>query len=147
MNKLTSWHLLKDTAIKYFSGNAIYYKTFDLTAAQANARATALLALNDVKEIAEVFLNGERVGYHWYPSHHLDVTGKLKEGENHLVISVVNSINNWLVGDARRPEEYQQARSNISKLPNAWMTPFASAPLIEAGLIGPVVLHWAKRYE
>jgi len=29
-------------------------------------------------------------------------------------------------------------RSNIAKLPNAWMTDFKDAKLIEAGLLGPV---------
>jgi hypothetical protein len=56
---------------------------------------------------------------------------------------VVNSINNALVGDAGKPKEYRQMRSNIARLPNAWQKPFAEAGLIEAGLIGPVTLQWA----
>jgi hypothetical protein len=35
-------------------------------------------------------------------------------------------------------------RSNIARLPNAWHFPFAEAPLLEAGLIGPVTLQWAS---
>jgi hypothetical protein len=145
LNGLTSWHLIEDDAIRHYSGNATYYKTFDLSAEEASPEHVILLALNNVKEIGEVFLNGERIGYHWYPSGRLDITGKVKSGENHLVISVVNSINNWLVGDAKKPKEYQQARSNISKLPNAWRDPFAQAPLIKAGLLGPVEIHWAEK--
>jgi hypothetical protein len=48
-----------------------------------------------------------------------------------------------LVGDAKQPAQYRDMRSNISRLPNAWMKPFAEAPLLEAGLIGPVTLQWA----
>jgi hypothetical protein len=61
----------------------------------------------------------------------------------HQANEVVNSINNSLVGDAKRPAPYRNLRSNIGRLPNAWMTPFAEAPLVEAGLIGPVTLKWA----
>jgi len=60
------------------------------------------------------------------------------------VIEVVNSINNQLIGDAKLPAGLQQMRSNIAKLPNAWMTDFKDAKLIEAGLIGPVQIKWAK---
>jgi hypothetical protein len=69
---------------------------------------------------------------------------ELKPGKNYLVVEVVNSINNSLVGDAKRPAPYRNLRSNIGRLPNAWMTPFAQAPLLEAGLIGPVTLQWAR---
>jgi hypothetical protein len=60
-----------------------------------------------------------------------------------LVIEVVNSINNALKGDAKGPKQYRDMRTNISRLPNAWMKPFAEAQLLEAGLIGPVTLQWA----
>mgnify|MGYP003462275094 CR=1 FL=1 len=62
-------------------------------------------------------------------------------GKNFLSVEVVNSINNGLIGDAKKPEAYRHYRSNITKLSNAWMTPFAEAPLIEAGLLGPVIIE------
>ncbi len=145
MQGLASWHTSKDSAVKYFSGQAAYYNSFDIAAGDLKKDAVLLLSLNNVKEIAEVYLNGKKLGKHWHPSHVFAVTDELKAGKNYLVIEVVNSINNSLIGDAKRPVKYKDMRSNITRLPNAWQKPFAEAPLLEAGLIGPVTLQWAIR--
>ncbi|MDQ2656725.1 MAG: hypothetical protein M3Y60_04825 [Bacteroidota bacterium] len=145
MKELTSWHQSPDETIRYYSGAVTYSHSFEVSASRINNDLIATLSLNNVKEIAEVFLNGERIGFHWSPPTQLDITGKLKAGKNYLVVTVVNSINNWLIGDAKRPKAYREARSNIAKLPNAWSTPFAEGPLIEAGLLGPVVIQWWKK--
>jgi len=146
MKELESLHKSAEETIRYFSGAVTYSHSFEVSASWINNDLITTLSLNNEKEIAEVFLNGERIGYHWSPSTQLDITGKLKPGKNYLVVTVVNSINNWLVGDAKRPKPYREARSNIAKLPNAWSTPFAEAPLIEAGLLGPVVIQWWKKF-
>ncbi|MGZ8551259.1 MAG: hypothetical protein ACXWV2_11380, partial [Chitinophagaceae bacterium] len=72
------------------------------------------------------------------------ITDAVIEGENYLVIEVVNTINNMLVGDARQPEQYRRTKTNITKLSNAWRQPFAEAPLLDAGLIGPVQIKFAQ---
>ncbi len=138
LNELTSWSLLMDSVIRYYSGAASYRKTFTVTNDILNTGKTYILRLNRVKEIAEVYLNGHRLGLHWHPACQFDITRLLKPGENHIVIEVVNSINNMLVGDGRKPGHFRITRSNITKLPNAWTTEFSQAPLIEAGLLGPV---------
>jgi hypothetical protein len=140
LDKLTSWHLSEDSAIRYFSGTASYRKNFILSAEILVPGKIYFLELNHVKEIAEVYLNGNKLGLHWHPSFRFDITPYLKAGENSIVIDVVNSINNLLVGDARKPDQFRITRSNISKLPNAWTTEFSNAPLIEAGLLGPVFI-------
>jgi hypothetical protein len=143
VQNLRSWHVSNDSAIKYFSGQAAYYNSFEIAAADLKGAAVLLLALNNVKEIADVYLNGKKLGQHWHPAHVFALKEELKPGKNYLVIEVVNSINNSLIGDAKLSEPYRNLRSNIGRLPNAWMTPFAEAPLLEAGLIGPVTLNWA----
>jgi hypothetical protein len=143
MQHLRSWHVSNDSAIKHFSGQAAYYNSFEIAAADLKGAAVLLLALNNVKEIADVYLNGKKLGQHWHPGHVFALKEELRPGKNYLVVEVVNSINNSLVGDAKNPERYRTLRSNIGRLPNAWMTPFAQAPLLEAGLIGPVTLNWA----
>ncbi len=143
MATLQSWHLSSNKAIQHYSGSVTYYNHFEQMSAEMSGRSV-WLELNKVKEIASVYLNGENLGYHWHPSFRFDITGKIKPGKNYLVIEVVNSINNWLVGDGKKPEAYREARSNITKLPNAWMTPFAEAPLLEAGLIGPVQIRMSE---
>jgi hypothetical protein len=134
----------KTPGIKYFSGQATYYNTFEVSADDLKKGAVLLLSLNQVKEIAEVYLNGKRLGQHWHPAHVFALKEELKPGKNYLVIEVVNSINNGLIGDAKQPVKYKDLRSNITRLPNAWHMPFAEAPLLEAGLIGPVTLQWSS---
>lgn len=142
--QLQSWHLNTNDGIKYFSGMAAYYNHFELTEPQIKKGYALLLWLNKVKEIAEVWVNGKPVGLHWHASQQLDITDAVQPGKNYIVIEVVNSISNQLIGDARLPGTVQQMRSNITRLPNAWTTNFKDAPLIEAGLQGPVLLQWAK---
>jgi hypothetical protein len=143
LQELRSWHLAGDSAVKYFSGQATYYNSFDVNSSDLEKDAVLLLALNNVKEIAEVYLNGKRLGQHWHPAHLFALKEELKPGKNNLVVEVVNSINNRLIGDAKQPKQQRDMRSNVTKLPNAWQKPFAEAPLLEAGFIGPVTLQWA----
>jgi hypothetical protein len=144
LQRLSSWHLANDSAVKYFSGQATYYNSFDVSASDLKNQNVLLLALNNVKEIADVYLNGKRLGQHWHPTHLFALKEELRLGKNYLVIEVANSINNSLIGDAKQPKQYRDMRSNIARLPNAWQNPFAEAPLLEAGLIGPVTLQWAN---
>lgn len=144
MPELKSWHTSSHEAIRYFSGAAAYNNRFTITKEQLQSGNTILLELNDVIEVADVFLNGDKLGNHWHKSQVFDITRNVKEGDNVLTIEVVNSINNALIGDAKRPEQFRVYKSNITKLPNAWSTPFADASLLKAGLIGPVVIKIVK---
>ncbi len=147
VDKLESWHTSTDEAIKYFSGSAAYTNHFSITREQLASGDAILLALNYVREIADVYLNGEKIGTHWYKEQQFDISNKVKEGDNLLTIEVVNSINNALVGDAKKPAQFRHYKSNITKLPNAWRIPFAEAPLLNAGLIGPVQIRFVKRLK
>lgn len=130
--------------IKYFSGTVAYHHTFKLTRDQLQNDRLLFLELGNVKEIAEVFMNGHKMGLSWHAPFQVDITDAVKEGDNHLVIEVVNTINNMLVGDAKQPEAYRRTKTNITKLSNAWRQPFAEAPLLDAGLIGPVLIRFAQ---
>ncbi|MCD9185313.1 MAG: hypothetical protein LUM44_02695 [Pyrinomonadaceae bacterium] len=114
MNKLTDWISTEDT--KYFSGTAVYEKTFNLSPSQSktsmkldfgeavslnfepqkNGMATYLDA--PVKEAAVIYINGKRVGSLWSPPYNLDVSGFLKAGENKLKIEVANTAMNYMAG-------------------------------------------------
>jgi hypothetical protein len=140
MPELQSLHIAAQDPVKYFAGVATYSNHFIISKDQTRSELITLLSLNTVEEIADVYLNGEKLGTHWHHTQQFDISKKIKEGENILTIEVVNSINNALVGDARKPEKFRVYKSNISKLPNAWMKPFGEAPLLPAGLIGPVLI-------
>jgi hypothetical protein len=140
MPKLASWHTSELETVRYFSGTATYTNHFIVSPADLG-NSKAILALNKVEEVADVYINGYHIGTHWFDHQTFNIGDYLKEGDNTILIEVANTINNGLVGDARKPKEYRKYRSNITRLPNAWMKPFAEASLLPAGLLGPVEIR------
>jgi alpha-L-rhamnosidase/Glycosyl hydrolases family 2, sugar binding domain len=147
MQQLIPLNQSTNDAIKYYSGNVIYTTNFTITKDHLKSNQRLLLDLGRVKEIAEVIVNGKNTGFCWHAPFQIDITDAVKTGENFLQVEVVNTINNRLIGDAKLPEQYRRMKSNITKLPNAWRTPFAEAPLLDAGLIGPVLIRFAQVLE
>lgn len=144
MAKLIPLNQSANDAIKYYSGNVIYTTSFTIAEDQLDINRRLLLDLGSVKEIAEVTVNGKNIGVCWHAPFQIDITDAVKAGENFLQVEVVNTINNRLVGDAKLPVQYRRMKSNITKLPNAWNTPFAEAKLLDAGLTGPVQIQFAQ---
>jgi hypothetical protein len=131
--KLVSYTENPDAGIKYFSGTASYTKA--ITADQnwfANG-AQLWLDLGDVKNLAEVVVNGKSLGIVWKHPFQVDVSSALKPGENKLEIKVTNLWVNRLIGDAQ-PDV-------INKITYTTM-PFyqANSKLQPSGLLGPVKL-------
>jgi hypothetical protein len=129
---LVSWPTRPEAGIKHYSGTAIYRKTFDLPAA-ANPRARLFLDLGQVRELAEVKLNGRSLGIVWAPPFRVDLTDAMKAKGNLLEIEVVNFWPNRVIGDAALPVEKRLTQTNILELK-------ANTPLTESGLLGPVRL-------
>ena len=73
-----------------FEGVCWFAREFELAALPTNARA--VLRFGAVNYLANVYLNGEKVGSHegGYTEFELDVSGKLKPGTNHLAVQVDN---------------------------------------------------------
>jgi hypothetical protein len=140
---LVSWSEATDPGIRHFSGTARYQHRFTLAKMPA-AGQRALLDLGEVREVANLVVNGHPLGIRWHAPYRYDITDYLQPGDNYLVLEVANTLNNQLVGDARRPEADRRTRSNVSRLPNAWMTPMAEAPLLPSGLLGPVRLEYGS---
>ncbi len=153
MDTLRSWTEL--AGMQYFSGRATYEKKFKAPAVflQEGVRAelnfgegTALPVQEDahfqawldgpVREAAEVYVNGQRVGTVWHPPYELDVSHFLHAGENELRIVVGNLAVNEMAGSplpnraeltARYGERFQDQGNNLVKA-------------IPSGLMGPVRL-------
>jgi hypothetical protein len=121
-------------AIRYFSGAATYSKTVDIPAITAGEKIS--LDLGEVKNLAEVHVNGQLVATLWTPPFAADITRYLKAGKNKLEIKVVNSWVNRLVGDA------QPGAQKITFIAMPLFRP--DSPLQESGLLGPVVLKTRK---
>jgi len=73
-----------------YEGVCWFAREFEQAALPANARA--VLRFGAVNYLANVYLNGEKVGSHegGYTEFVLDVSGKLKAGTNHLAVQVDN---------------------------------------------------------
>lgn len=125
---LSSWSDHADPEIKYFSGTATYSKTFNLS--QKDAAANYLLDLGEVKNLAEIIVNGQNMGIVWKTPFKLDISKAIKTGENQLEIRVVNTWVNRLIGDAQPGAE----KTTFTTMPFYQ----ANSPLVPSGLLGPV---------
>lgn len=75
-----------------FSGTVSYRATFPLSHSDLNRPLS--LDLGRVEDFAEVLVNGQEVGVSFWAPHVLDITDKVREGENILEVRVTNSIAN-----------------------------------------------------
>ena len=136
MDKLTSWSENADTDVKYFSGTATYENNFQINT-PIGGKGAIMLDLGDVKNIAEVIVNGKNVGTVWKKPFKIDITSAAKEGDNTLQIHVTNSWVNRLVGDAQ-PDVKQKTTFTTM--------PFyrKDSPLVPSGLVGEVKVFQVK---
>lgn len=130
---LASWSDSADRGIKHFSGTATYTKTIDVPAGMINAGKKLSLDLGEVRELAEVSINGKPLGIVWHPPYKVDVSGVLKPGANTLEVKVTNLWVNRLIGD-------QQPDAEKKYTFTAAPTYKPDAPLRASGLLGPVRL-------
>jgi len=133
-DSLVSWPVRPEPGIKFYSGTAVYEKTFNLPVPSATVPGEkTFLDLGNVRELAEIKVNGQSCGIVWCPPWRVDVTDAVKPGENKLQVEVVNFWPNRIIGDASLPPAERLTRTNIRKLT-------AKTPLEAAGLFGPVQL-------
>ena len=98
-----------------------------------NGGAQVWIDLGDVKNLAEVVVNGKSLGTVWHAPYRVDATSALKPGANEVTIKVTNAWVNRLIGD-------QQADAK-TKYTFADVKPYkATSPLLPSGLLGPVSL-------
>ena len=181
---LCSLSTFEDPRIRYFSGTATYVKRtqfhFDREDNLAKA-AKVVLDLGDVREIAEVSVNGKACGVAWHPPFRVDVTGLLHKGENNFIeVKVTNTWRNRLIGDKREPEDCEWSVTHEDRAPDTdellyagrgiraipdfvlndterpskgrvcftvWDYFADNAPLLDAGLLGPVKLEYFRAAE
>ena len=150
--RLQSWTDSAEAGIRSFSGIATYRKTFEVPAALAS-RDRLFLQLSDLAEIAEVTLNGKRLGVVWLPPFRIEVSDAVRAGPNRLEIRVANLWANRLNADSLRPESDRFTRSNLDRIqtdptsdsssgqvPRGKTRPVYTKipPLMRSGLFGPV---------
>ncbi|WP_225872328.1 glycosylhydrolase-like jelly roll fold domain-containing protein [Pedobacter frigidisoli] len=129
---LQDWSKSENDSVKYFSGHAIYAKSFNFD--QAKQGETIMLDLGNLTAIAKVKLNGIAVGGAWIAPFRIDITSVLKAGENKLEISVVNTWVNRLIGDSKLPEAQRKTSLTVNPYkPDSKLQP--------SGLLGPVKIE------
>lgn len=130
--ELADWSQNNDPGVKYFSGVGTYRKTLQALPVWFKKGSRLWLDLGDVKNLAEVTVNGKDLGQTWHSPYRVDVTSVLKPGANELTIKVVNAWVNRLIGDQQ---------PGATKVTFADIKPYkANSPLLPSGLIGPVTV-------
>ena len=135
--ELTSWSTNAATDIKYFSGTASYMTQLKAASQWFDRGGRVEIDLGVVKDLAEIFVNGKSAGIVWKAPFRADITAFLRPGANRLTVRVTNLWPNRLIGD-RQP--------NADRVAFTTFNPYsADSPLLESGLLGPVVISRATR--
>lgn len=131
MEKLSDWSESSEQGVKYFSGTATYEKSVDAPGDWFTPGSRIWIDLGEVKNLAEVAVNGKPLGLVWKKPYRVDATEALKPGANTLQVKVTNGWANRIIGD-RQPnveKEYTFTSPKFYK---------ADSPLWPSGLLGPV---------
>jgi hypothetical protein len=171
---LKSWTIHDDPGVRFFSGTATYFRELDVPADFFADGMTQTLDLGEVKNLAEVLVNGQPAGVLWKPPFRAELTGLLKPGRNRLEIKVTNLWVNRMVGDELQPDDCEWNKPqfhetdlvgcSIKRIPDwvwsggprpqknrytftTWKFYSWSTPLLDSGLLGPVTLRASKRLE
>ena len=156
--QLISWTDHSDTGVKYFSGTATYIKDVDIPGKLFGTGHSLWLDLGQLKNIAEVSVNGKVIGVLWKPPYRADITGSAKPGRNRLEIKVTNLWPNRLIGDEQLPPDCEwNANLSLKEWPQ-WLLEGKPSPTgrltfttwhhwskddkpLPSGLLGPVAIR------
>lgn len=100
LSSLKSWTGFAEPGIRYYSGTATYETTLDVPEGREFA-----LDLGDVRDVAEVFLDGERIGALWHAPYRIELPRSVKPGRHALKVRVTNAWTNRLIGDEKEPDD------------------------------------------
>ena len=127
-DSLVDWSRHPDSAIRYYSGRAVYSMTFRWTG-PAGDNDGCLLDLGRVADVARVTLNGVDCGIVWTYPYRVDISRALRKGVNELRVEVFNTWANRLAGDQRLT-----AGEKLTWTP----VPYKGDGGLPGGLLGPV---------
>ncbi len=130
LDSLSDWTLSEDPAIRFYSGTAVYSKSFQWSAVPGKDKRF-WIDLGKVASLADVTVNGIPCGVAWTAPYRVEVTKALKEGDNTIKIAVTNTWRNRLIGDHGLPEEKRVTWTNAPYR-------LEGKTLLTSGLLGPV---------
>jgi hypothetical protein len=133
LDKLASWSENTDAGVKYFSGTGAYTKTITASPEWFKKGAHVWIDLGDVKNMAEVTVNGKPLGTVWHAPYRVDATAALKPGANQISVKVTNAWVNRIIGDQQ---------PGATKITFTTVKPYkATSKLLPSGLLGPVNVY------
>ena len=135
---LQSWTNSTDTATQSFSGKARYTLNFNVD--KNDIGKSGWLDLGDVRESAEVFLNGKSLGIAWCLPMRVPISKELLKATNKLEIDVINLSANRIRYIDRKGENWKKFYD--INMVDIRYKPFDASnwQVIESGLLGPVRL-------
>ncbi|MDO9376951.1 MAG: glycosyl hydrolase [Ferruginibacter sp.] len=128
---LKSWTENPEPGVKYFSGTATYTQNLVADKNWFGKGAQLWMDLGEVKNLAEVVVNGRSLGIVWKTPFRVDLDGALKPGSNKIEIRVTNLWVNRLIGDAQ-----PGVTNKITYTSMPFFQP--NSKLLPSGLLGPV---------
>jgi len=138
-DRLVSWTESENPGIKYFSGTATYQNSFKVEA--GIGKKAIILDLGEVRDVAEVFINGKSAGILWKKPYQTDISQLVKTGENELKIEIVNLWVNRMTGDMLSDPKDRYCKTNQSYMKSeVWPGGDEPFRIQTAGLLGPVTL-------
>jgi alpha-L-rhamnosidase len=135
---LQSWTNSVDTATQSFSGKARYSLNFNIEKNEIGK--TGWLDLGDVRESAEVFLNGKSLGVAWCLPMRLPIPAGVLQENNKLEIDVINLSANRIRYLDRKGENWKKFYD--INMVDIRYKPFDASnwQVVESGLLGSVRL-------
>jgi hypothetical protein len=146
LDELVSWTDSEIEGVKYFSGTASYSKTIEISADQLDKGNDIMIDLGEMKDVAEVILNGQSAGILWKKPFTADITALVKPGENELTIEIVNMWVNRLTGDMLSEGGATYCRTNHPYVrQDNWAGGGDETYRLQtAGLLGPVRIIYTR---
>ncbi len=151
--QLEDWSTRPEEGIRYYSGTAIYKKTFDIP---HGIRGPLYLDLGEVKNLAQVRVNGKDLGVVWTAPWQVAISDVAREKGNELEVEVVNLWPNRLIGDGKLPIDKRLTLTNVATYEQSLPKDFGDSgcplcaerkrtgkppELLPSGLLGPVILR------
>ncbi len=115
-NELISWPEHPHPGVRHYSGIAEYEKAFQLSDAWAAGNRAVAVEFENVKDVAEIYINGKLAGTLWKPPYRVDLTGFVRAGENTLRVRVANTWVNRCLYDATLPEDERLTWANSMQM-------------------------------
>ena len=137
LNSLVSWTELNTPETKINRGTGIYQTTFSIDSVGSQ---NWKLELGDVRESAQVLINGKTVQTLWSVPFECDITSYIKSGLNNLQIEVTNLPANSIADFDRKNVQWRNFKEINMVNINYKKADYSNWKPVPSGLLGPVKL-------